>query len=194
MGLELSKNHVAIIGMRDGRMVEVSPPHQKTTGIQFGTKWFRVSGSENGGERNSVYLLPGFQAKDDLKFGEDGVETYDLDAKIYITKAGSAIMAGGTQSFGGTVLHASVLNPPRFAAAMVEGKSQIQLLDLDTQAVTGAGKIHGAEFNRENSCFTVSSTRRLFAATVGNEVEIFWSAFLAAGQFRSVVLALPSVN
>jgi hypothetical protein len=189
----LSKNRVAVVGMRDGRMIELKPAHQAGN-IRFGAKWMRVSGGQDGGERNSVYLLPGFKAEEDLKFGDDEIETYDPDAKVYVTKAGGVSMASGGLSLGAPVLHASILNPARFAVAMEEGKTQMQLIDLGAQTVAGVGKAHPLEFDKERSCFTVSSTRRIFAATSGNEVEIFWSAFLAPGQFRSVVLALPAAK
>ena len=184
-----------LVSMREGRQVEITRDYDELLGVQFGAKWALVQGARKGSVMNSAFDLPSVEARSEPKLPNEMISTYNVDRQIYVTEGapGRVISArDGEFSLSGAILGSAVLNPNRFVAVMEHGQSQITLVDLETKSVVKAGRVHEQSFSRESSCFTASSTRRLFAATLGNKVEVFWSDFLLTDKFRSVVLTLPS--
>ncbi len=195
MSVSFGKNRLMLISMREGRQVEITPSFDKVLGVQFGAKWALAQGMYQGKVKNHAFDLPMVNALPEPKLPGEAISTYDLDRQVYVTEGAPGRVTSvqsGEFHLSGAVLGSAVLNPNRFVAVMEHGQTQITLVDLDTKSVSKSGRVHEQSFSQESSCFTASSTRRLFAATVGSKVEVFWSDFLAADKFRSVVLTLPS--
>jgi hypothetical protein len=195
MSVSFGKNRLMLISMREGRQVEITPDYDEVLGVQFGAKWALAQGMYKGAVMNYAFDLPNVNARPEPKLPDEAISTYDVDRQVYVTEGGPGrviSVRSGEFNLSGAVLGSAVLNPNRFVATMEHGQNQITLVDLDTKSVTKSGRVHEQSFSQESSCFTASSTRRLFAATVGSKVEVFWSDFLAADKFRSVLLTLTS--
>ncbi len=187
---------ITMVGMRDGRSMEVPGSFESIRRVQFGKDWVRLSGLSQNGESNLLYRTTNGNIAAGAPLPEIELSEVSAERGLYINQKAPVkilTLAGdyAGPELSGDLLFSAVLDPDRYVIAAEDQQPQLTLVDLDTKLKSGVGKMHNLRFTKNSTCFTVSSTKRIFAVSVGDQVEIFWSAFLAADQFRSVVLTLP---
>lgn len=175
-----------LIHLREGRSVQtVATPRSP---VQFGARYLRIPGEKE----SLLYSLPDVRRQDDPRTKTPGLAYFDPEAGVSVLEDGKIqFSTGDPLKLAAPPLAAAILNPPRQMVVLEDGLPQLRIINLETHENSPLGKDYDFVFNRANTCFTVSSTRNLFALSNGSEVEVFWSAFVGAGNFRSLVLKLP---
>lgn len=180
----------SVIHLREGRNVQSVALSKELTPVQFGTRWMRVPGDEGG---SALYSLPDMRRRDDSRMKVPGLLFFDDESGVSVLKEGSILFnAGESVKLSAPPIAAAVLNPPRQMVVLEEGLPQLRMVSLDNRESTALGKSYDTVFSREDTCFAVSSTRSLFVVSHGTEAEVFWSAFVGAGNFRSLQVQLSA--